>query len=152
MLSQGRDQAMGAAVAYSAYRRSELDTLTPRDLLVKLFEGMERFVEQGALAMENQHYEIAARNCMRVRDILFELQTTLNFNAGGEIAQRLDALYTFLTNEVITASLRHDGTRLRRLLPVIRPLTEGWRGVPAEHARLTSLTGDAHQNVINMRG
>lgn len=143
---------MGAAVAYSAYRRSELDTLTPRDLLVKLFEGLERFIEQAALALDNRAYEHAARSCVRVRDILFELQSTLNFRDGGEIAPRLDALYTFLTNEVIEASLRHDPARMRSLLKVIHPLTEAWRGIPAEHAHTTSLTGGAHQNVINMRG
>ncbi len=143
---------MGAAIAYSAYRRSEIETLTPRDLLVKLFEGMERFLEQAAMAIDNRQYEFAAGRCQRVREILFELQSTLNFEAGGDIAKRLDALYTFLTGEVIEASLRHDAARLRRLLPVIKPLTEGWRGVPDAHARTTSLTGDAHQNIISMRG
>lgn len=152
MLSSGKEHAMGAAVAYSAYRRSELDTLTPRDLLVKLFEGLERFIEQGALAMDNRAYEHAARSCMRARDILFELQSTLNFREGGEIAQRLDALYTFLTSELIEASLRQDAARLRSLLRVVRPLTEAWRGIPDQHARTSSLTGEAQRNVINMRG
>jgi flagellar protein FliS len=152
MLTTDKGNTMGAAIAFSAYRRSEIETLTPRDLLIKLFEGMERFIEQGALAMDNRHYEMAAKNCHRVREILFELQATLNFEIGGDIAKRLDALYAFLTNEVIECSLRHDGARLRKLLVVVRPLTEGWRGVPNEHAKLTSLTGDAHRNIVSMRG
>lgn len=143
---------MGAAIAYSAYRRSEIETLTPRDLLVKLFEGLERFIDQAAMAVDNRQYELSTRNCQRVRDILFELQSTLNFEVGGEIATRLDALYTFMTTETIEAGLRKDSARLRQLQRVVRPLTEAWRGVPAEHARTTSLTGGAQQNVINMRG
>lgn len=143
---------MGAAIAYGAYRRSEIETLTPRDLLVKLFEGMERYLEQSALAMQNRHFEMAAKNSQRVRDILFELQATLNFEAGGEVAKRLDGIYSFMVLEVTEASLRQDAERMRRLQRVIRPLREAWQGIPNEHAHTTSLTGDAHQNIINMRG
>lgn len=143
---------MGAAVAYGAYRRSEIETLTPRDLLVKLFEGMERFIEQAAMAMDNHRLELATRNCARIRDILFELQATLNFEAGGEIARNLDGLYRFMIIEVAEAGLRKDARRLRQLLRVIRPLKEGWMGIPDAHAHTTSLTGDSRQNIINMRG
>lgn len=143
---------MGAAVAYSAYRRSELETLTPRDLLVKLFEGLERFIDQAAMALDNGQLEAATKYTRRIRDIVFELQSTLNFEAGGEIARRLDALYGFLIVEVTEAGLRRDSARLRQLHRVIRPLLEGWRGVPDAHAHTTSLTGDSKQNVINMRG
>lgn len=152
MLRGDKENVMGAALAYSAYRRSEIETLTPRDLLVKLFEAMDQAIEQGAMAMDNRNLEMATKACQRIRDILFELQSTLNFDAGGEIAQRLDALYTFMTSEVIDAGLRKDAARLRQLHRVIRPLTEGWRGVPDAHAHTTSLTGDSKQNVINMRG
>ena len=143
---------MGAALAYSSYRRSEIETLTPRDLLVKLFEGLERFVEQGALAMDNHHLELANASIRRIRDILFELQSTLNHEAGGEIARMLDGLYTFMIVEVNEASLCKDARRLRQLQRVIRPLKEGWRGVPDAHANTTSLVGDSRHNVINMRG
>jgi flagellar protein FliS len=152
MLTRNKESTMGAAIAYSTYRRSEIETLTPRDLLVKLFEGMERFIEQGAMAMQNHHYEMAAKNCQRIRDIVFELQSTLNFEAGGEIAKRLDDIYSFLILEVTEAGLRQDAERLRQLQRVIRPLREAWQGVPDEHSHTTSLTGDSKQNIISMRG
>ena len=152
MLRADKEHNMGAAIAYSAYRRSELETISPRDLLVKLFEGMDRYVEQGAMAMQNRQYELAQRNCQRIREILFELQSTLNFEAGGEIAKRLDAIYRFMIIEIAESNLRKDGDRLRQLHRVIRPLKDAWQGIPDEHANTTSLTGDSRQNVINMRG
>jgi flagellar protein FliS len=152
MLTGDKENSMGAALAYNTYRRSEIETLTPRDLLVKLFEGLERFVEQGALAMDNHHLELATKSTRRIRDILFELQSTLNHEAGGEIAKRLDELYSFMIIEVNEASLFKDSRRLRQLQRIIRPLKEGWRGVPDAHANTTSLIGASHSNVINLRG
>lgn len=143
---------MGAAVAYSAYRRSEVETISPRDLLVKIFEALERFVDEGQLAMRNRQFELANRRCQRIRDILFELQSTLNFEAGGEIAQRLDALYRFMILEVTESNLRKDAERLQQLLRVVRPLADAWRGVPDDQAHVTSLCGDTRRNVINMQG
>ncbi len=143
---------MGAATAYSAYRRSEVETLNPRNLLVKLFEAMEHSIEQGAMAMQNQHFEMSAKNCRRIRDILFELQSTLNFAAGGEVAKRLDGIYSFMIIEVTEAGLRQDAKRLRSLQRIVRPLIEGWKGIPEEHAHTTSLIGDAKQNIISLRG
>jgi flagellar protein FliS len=143
---------MGAAIAYSAYRRSEVETLSPRNLLIKLFEGIEVSIEQGALAIQNRHYELAAKNTRRIRDILFELQSTLNFEAGGEIARRLDSMYSFMVMEVTEAGIRQDAARLRALQRIIRPLIEGWKGIPDAEAHTTSLTGDSRQNIINMRG
>jgi len=152
MLRNDKEPSMGAAIAYSAYRRSELETLSPRDLLVKLFEGMDRFVEQGAWAIQNRQYELAAKNCQRVRDILFELQSTLNFEVGGEIAKRLDAIYAFMVVEVIESGMRQDAARLRALRRIIRPLIDGWKGLPQADSHTTSLTGDARTNIISMRG
>lgn len=135
------DQTMSAAVAANAYRHAEIDTLSPRDLLVKLFECMERSIDEGALAMQNRHYEMSARSCRRIRDILFELQATLNHEAGGEIAGRLDEIYRFLVKEVVEADWRKDVARLRGLKGVITPLREGWQGIPDAEAYTSSLGG-----------
>lgn len=138
------------AVAASAYRHAEIDTLSPRDLLVRLFECMERSIDEGALAMQNRRYEISAKACRRIRDILFELQATLNHEAGGEIAQRLDEIYRFVSREVIEADVRKDVPRLRALKAVLTPLREGWQGVPDKDAYLTSLNAE-RTNIISFR-
>ena len=140
---------MGAAIAASAYRHAEIETLSPRDLLIRLFQCMEHSVDEGAMAMQNKQYELATRSCRRIRDILFELQATLNHEAGGEIAGRLDELYRFLVTEVVESGMRKDAVRLRTIKGVITPLREAWQGVPDQYAYTTSLNGNARSNVVN---
>jgi flagellar secretion chaperone FliS len=149
---RSKEPAMGAAVAYSSYRRAELETISPRELLVRLFLGLERFVEEAAMGMQNRQYETAANACRRFRDIVLELQATLNFDSGGDVAVRLDQIYKFLITECSEANLRKDAAKMRALLRVVRPLREGWQAVPDAHAHTTSLTGDDRRNVISIRG
>jgi flagellar protein FliS len=147
-----KEPAMGAALAYAAYRHAEVETLTQRDLLVKLFEGMERFIEQGAAAIRERRYDRATECCRRVREILFELISTLNHDAG-EIATRLNALYVFLVDQVSLTSMRKDADGLLRLKRTVTLLREGWQGVPDEFANTTSLTGaGTAASVVSMRG
>ena len=61
-------------------------------------------------------------------------------------------MYSFMVMEVTEAGIRQDAARLRALQRIIRPLIEGWKGIPDAEAHTTSLTGDSRQNIINMRG
>jgi len=144
---------MGAALAYAAYRHAEVGTLTQRDLLIKLFEGMERFIDQGAEAIRAHRYDVATDRCRRVREILFELISTLNMEVGGEVAQRLNAIYVFLVDQVTLTGMRKDAEGLQRLKRTVTILREAWQGVPDEHANLTSLSGaGAAASVISWQG
>jgi len=134
----------------TAYRTAEIDTISPRDLLVRLFECMERSAEEGAVAIQQRQYEVSTRACRRIRDILFELQATLNHEAGGEIATRLEDIYRFLVKEVVDAEGRKDAARLRQVKAVLSPLREGWQGIPDKEAYTTSLSGASKFGRLNI--
>lgn len=142
---------MPAAAAYAAYRHAEVTTLSQRDLLVKLFQGAERFLVLARTGLANRQYELADTNCQKAKRIFMELMATLNFEAGGAIAGQLRDLYLFLIGEIVQANLRRDGERLHRLLPVIATLREGWEQVPAEFAGISSLPPESHGNHLNIR-
>ncbi len=127
--------------AFAAYRKTEANTLSQRDLIVKLYQGAERFLLQGKLGMQNGNPELACVGCQKARKIFIELASTLNFEQGGEIAERLRDLYLFLIGEITKASLDRDPARLEAIMPVIATLREGWEQIPDEHANLTSLPG-----------
>ncbi len=135
---------MGAATTYKkAYGAAEVETLSQRDILVKLFQGAERFLVQAQLAIHNRQVEMAHTNCQKARAIFVELLSTLNFEQGGEIAIQLRDLYVFLIGQITEANLRKDAAKLSALLPTIATLREAWEQIPDEHARTSSLrTGD----------
>ena len=50
-----------AASAYSAYRSAEVETLTQRDLIIKLYQGAERFLVQAKIGDGEQTNRISHR-------------------------------------------------------------------------------------------
>ena len=130
---------MPPAHAYAAYRTAEVETLTQRDLIVKLYQGAERFLLQAKMGMENKQIENATVGCQKAKRIFVELLSTLNFESGGEIADQLRDLYLFIVSQIVEANLQKDPQMIGELLPIIATLRGAWEEIPAEHANTSSL-------------
>jgi flagellar protein FliS len=72
-------------------------------------------------------------------DIIFELLSSLDREAGGELAERLSALYVYFINEIGVVSRSLDRARLEQLIAMIAGLHESMahaaRRVMQERAR-----------------
>lgn len=151
-MGEQRDETMSnASSAYQQYQRAEVGTLSQRDLIVKLYRGSEKFMRQGILAIRNNQYELCNDSCQKAKRIFMELLSTLNYDAGGEIAERLRDLYLFFASELVQANIRKEADRLERLLPIVESLREGWEQVPDEMANVSSLDPGNDGHSLNMR-
>jgi flagellar protein FliS len=137
--------------ARAAYRSAEVETLSQRDLILKLYQGMERFLIQAQLAMQNREPATAHDNCQRAKAILIELMSTLNIDAGGEVAQQLHALYSFFITQVVEANLRKDPAKIAAVLPIISSLREAWQQIPDELANSGSLPPSNDGHLLSLR-
>jgi flagellar secretion chaperone FliS len=142
---------MSPANAYSAYRSAEIETISQKELIIRLYQGAERFIIEAKLAMTNNQLEKASNLCRKTRDIFVELMSTLNFEAGGEVAYQLRDLYSFIIYQVSEASLRKQPEKLDALLPIIVTLRSGWEAVPDEHANITSIPEGNDGHALNLR-
>jgi flagellar protein FliS len=147
----GRKQMAALGNAYKAYRSAEVDTISQRDLLVKLFEGAMRFLREAQAAIRNHEIEARHTKCMKAKRIFIELLSTLNFDKGGEVAGQLRDLYLFVITEISAANLRNDAEAIGGVLKVVEPLLEAWRSIPEEFANVTSLSRTDHQSYLNIR-
>ena len=59
-------------------------------------------------------------------DIIVRLQAALDFEKGGQIATRLDDLYTFCTNRLALANAINDSTMIDEVYRVIAEIKAGW--------------------------
>lgn len=135
--------------ARSAYQRAEVETLTQRDLLVALFFGIERGLDQAMVAMNERRVPDSHDACTRVKAIIVELLSSLNVEVGGEIAARLRELYLFMLSRIAEANLRKDPALLAELMPIVADLRQGWQSVPDEFANVSSV-GANQGHAVNL--
>jgi len=118
-----------------SYRRTQIQTQTPMELVVMLYDGALRFVREASAAIGRR--DIAARQVAvsRALDIVSELQSTLNMAEGGEIAASLDRLYAFITDRITDASLKQDAAPLADAEKVLLNLRSAWAELAAQQTR-----------------
>ncbi len=104
----------------------------PHRLTLMLMDGA---LERIAAAKGNLTNGRIAEKCALIQrsiDILHELRTSLDFEAGGELAANLDSLYDYMVRQLAKANA---GDRVEILDEVMRLLTEirgAWVMIPPE--------------------
>lgn len=140
-----------ALAAFRSSRTAEIETLSQRDLLVRLFQGAERFLIQARFGIENDNNEMVNNGCQKARHIFAELLSTLNFEKGGPIAGNLRDLYIFLINQISEVNLHKDAALVDRIVPIVRTLREGWESVPEEQANVSSLPAGHQGHALSLK-
>jgi flagellar secretion chaperone FliS len=111
------------------YRNNVVTTQTPGTLIVMLYEGAIRFLEQSLVALEARQPAEKGRCVVKAIDILEELNLSLDVESGGQIAENLRRLYGFMIRHLTQAHAQNDGAKIREVVELLRDLNEGWKAV-----------------------
>jgi flagellar protein FliS len=110
----------------NAYRQQSIVTEDPNVLILKLYEGLGRFLAQIKIAIENEDIQEKFNNINRCIDIFDELRASLNMD-GGDIAYYLDGLYIFQIETLFEAGVSNDIAKIDQVIKVARGLVEAWK-------------------------
>lgn len=118
-----------AQQAASAYRQTEAHSRTPLELVVMLYDGALTFLGVARSAIEQN--DVAARReaISRTLAILSELQSTLDMDKGGAIAESLDRLYTYLNGRLIDASFKREVGPIDETVRLLTTLRDAWADI-----------------------
>jgi len=119
------------------YRAYQVETSSPEDLIVLLYDGARRFVDQAAAALAARQYEQVTVNTAKAQRILEELTVTLNDDAG-EIAANLRQLYDYWMWRLSQGLIKQDPAAFAEVSNYLSDFREVWaeaaRKVRAERA------------------
>ncbi len=128
-----RQAAAGAQQrAYGQYQRAQVETSTPGQLVVLLYQGCLRFTQRGRLALEAQDFEASRTNLLRAQDIVAELMGGLNMDAG-EIAGNLLRLYEYMYQRLVAANVKRDPAAALEVEGLVRSLLPAWQEAVRQH-------------------
>ena len=125
------------ASGVNPYLKIQVQSRTPLELVVMLYDGAIRFTREAKDAMERKDIAKRGEAVSRTMAIISELQNTLNLEEGGAIAKELDRLYTYVRDRLLDASFRQDPRPLDEALKVLITLREAWNQIAAQSAPAT---------------
>jgi flagellar protein FliS len=108
-----------------AYREAAVLTASPVQLVVMLYDGVERFLRQAEIVMAEGDVPRANDRMQRAEAILDELIATLDKSAG-QIAERLEGIYVFCKRLLMEARTERDPAKLEKVRDLMRPLRDSW--------------------------
>jgi flagellar protein FliS len=109
-----------------AYRQFSVQGSTPLGLVVMLYDGAIAAMQRAAVAMEVHDISEKCTHLTRSQAIILQLEGTLNFEAGGEIAQTLKALYVYARAQMLKANFENSPHILRLLVEKFATVREAW--------------------------
>lgn len=123
-----------AAATTQAYRQGAVAAASPAGLVVMLYDGARRFLRRGAAAMRERQIEAAHISLRRGELILAHLDDTLDYEQGGEIAERLHTIYMYCLRHLNAARLAQDPAMVEEVDAMLAELQAAWVEIAAGRA------------------
>lgn len=109
------------------YLEQQVATATPAMLTAMLFDAIVANSLRAVDSLVDDDQVTARKALIRAQEIVLELRSTLNHDAGGDLARNLDRLYDFAYRKLLEGSLRGDQAAVLAAVEVIAPLRDSWR-------------------------
>jgi flagellar protein FliS len=119
---------MVANQVYKAYHRAA-STVAKTQQIVMLYDGALRFLAQAKEAMEQGDIETRYKRLVRVNDIMMGLQASLDFDAGGSIANVLYDFYSDVDLRIFNLQQSNDVQACEGLIHELREMREIWAAI-----------------------
>ena len=113
----------------AAYQETAVTTQSRGRLIVMLYDGAIKFMIMAIREMEEGNFEAKGNYIKRAQDIIIELNTVLDMEAGGEIALNLRKLYLYMGRRLNEANTKQDPKRIEEVITLMEELNQGWKAI-----------------------
>lgn len=110
---------------YVKYKEQSVNTATPEELTLMLYNGCIKFINIAELAMEDKDISKANENIQKAQAIINELNITLNMDI--EISENLRTLYDFVNSRLVDANISKDRKPLEDAKGIVTDMRDTWK-------------------------
>lgn len=124
---------MQARMAMNAYNRTAVQTsiesASPHRLIQMLLDGAMDKMAAGRGLMERGEVAGKGRMLSWAISIIGGLRSSLDAEAGGEIAANLDRLYDYISRRLYEANRNNDLAAIDEAMALLREVKTAWEGI-----------------------
>ena len=131
----------------STYQQTEVKTSNRLDLLVMLYDGAVKFMNQAIECQEKSDMAGKGAYVSKAMAIISEFKSTLSFAYDKDLATNLDRLYTFINDKLIKANITKDSNHIHEAVKITIILRDAWKQLQVqEQGKASSETNAPNQD------
>ena len=111
---------------YGAHKKTAVSTASKEQILLMLYQAAIKNCKKAIEAIETKQIAQKGEYIGKLQDIVIELNNSLDFEVGGDIAKELSSLYDYMLFASTQANIKIDAEPLQGCLGVLNTLYEGW--------------------------
>lgn len=113
--------------AANAYKNSKIQTASPAELTLMLYDGAVKFCNIALMGIEKNDYEKVSVNLIKAQKIIMEFRSTLDFKYP--VAKDFDLVYDYIYRRLVEANVKKEAEIIEDALTYIKEMRETWKEV-----------------------
>jgi flagellar secretion chaperone FliS len=118
----------------AAYKQVDFDAAVqgsdPHQLIVLLFDAADASLDKAREQIEGRDILGKTASLNKATEIILDgLVASLNVEQGGELAEKLKALYLYMVGRLVDANVKLDPAAVTEVQSLLKQLSEAWREI-----------------------
>ncbi|MCG1021590.1 flagellar export chaperone FliS [Sutcliffiella horikoshii] len=112
---------------YQAYQQNSVNTATPGELTLMLYNGSLKFMKLAKKAIEEKNIEVKNINLIKAQKIIQELMVTLD--TSQDVGKSMMTMYDYMNRRLIEANLKNDSAMVEEVEGLMMEFRDAWKQV-----------------------
>jgi flagellar secretion chaperone FliS len=112
-----------------SYRQHALASANPIELVIALYDGAIRFLDQASTAAQKNDVQGRRQSVKRVLDIYLHLQSRLRYDVNDKVAASFSQFYTEMFRHTLRVSAANSREGFEQVIARLSQVKEAWRTV-----------------------
>ena len=117
---------------------SQITEASPHQLVAMLFQGSLDNLAVARGAIERSEPGLKGEKIGRTLEIIDNLRTALDMEAGGEVSRNLRDLYDYMAARLLKASVENSVAMIEEVATLLKEIQSGWNDMPEEYKKAPS--------------
>ncbi|MBB1402331.1 flagellar export chaperone FliS [Pseudoalteromonas sp. SG45-1] len=118
------------------------------EIIQMLMSGAIEKMVLSKVAIDKKHFEAKSEHLSKASAIILALRDCLDFEAGGEVTENLYALYSYMIDRLIDASVKNDVNIVDEVSNLLKEIKSAWDAIPV-NVRQQVLASNGNQATAN---
>ncbi|KMY51829.1 MULTISPECIES: flagellar export chaperone FliS [Peribacillus] len=110
---------------YQSYQQNSVNTASPGELTLMLYNGCLKFMMLGKKAIEEGNIEEKNKNLLKAQNIIHELMVTLNMDVA--VSKDMMTLYDFMNRRLVEGNMKNDLVAIEEVEGLVKEFRDTWK-------------------------